>query len=264
MTIPQAANGRLERHLVDSDDQELDGAIARALWEEEQVAKQAQTKSELNRRVKATFLPHNVIHFHALLSDLEQKLVFEDCLDKVGPSGMISGTFWWNFRGLPAQPGTPTNPDNVPPCCIELAKNYHNRWVEENAVLLPELDALEASKKLHIPRNFEAESLIARLWQENGTLGFHVDGAGTGWVMIISIGADIDFEYHRQGAYRPLPDPSTVHTIHVKSGDAVMFNGEVLYHAIKKVHGNTPDWWSGIVGPLKHFTRVGLQMRMKK
>jgi hypothetical protein len=254
-----------DRYTSDLQDEE----IARILWQDEQ-AEQAEHDAKIHKpTMNVIFLEHNVIHFRSFLSDLEQQLVLEDCIDKlsvkhmpgVKSSDKDGPTCGFSFKtGWMADYG-----DEKVPCCIELAKNQHDKFIAENTDILCYLDELQQDPRLYIPKVFDSKSLWARMYGPQNGLGFHVDPPGCGWVIVISIGADIDFQYyldtpdvlHSQGFQEP-------RTVRIKSGEAIMINGEVLHHGIRRVYEQTPEWWADVCKSIDQcqFTRIGLQMRV--
>lgn len=243
-------------------DTTLDEVIARMLQEDEKdyEADLKKAKCDENQSLFANFLEHNVIHFPAFLSKTEQKLVLEDCIDKLSLKSMpglsykkLSGP----SHGFSYKTGwIADDKSEVVPCCIELAKNQHEKFITKNKDAINKLNNNQEDPKLRIPKDFDSGSLLARMYGPKNGLGFHVDPPGCGWVLVISIGADIDFQYYLKNSDNP-------YNIQIKSGEAVMFNGEVLYHGIKKVYENTPEWWNEVTKNIEYpFTRIGLQMRI--
>jgi hypothetical protein len=178
------------------------------------------------------------------------------------------------------------------PVCFELAKNLYHKFRHEdlkgyidkhNEKFLNSKD--EGSKLLKLPAEFDAYSLWARAYAAESRLAFHNDPPKCNGAFIISIGSSIDFSYSRglpdngikPGIHFPtagdiLPEKlkyeaGLIRTVKINSGDAVYFNGGVLFHAVTKIYiddpstgevSSKPSWWTQ-----KEFVRIGLQMREK-
>ena len=81
-----------------------------------------------------------------------------------------------------------------------------------------------------------------------------------GWVCIINLGADATFAWRHGG------QSALVHRERLVSGDAILFNGEIIEHAIEQIHLDVPPppFWCETMEALQggsRFLRVGLQMR---
>lgn len=163
----------------------------------------------------------------------------------------------------------------VAPACMELAANLFKQARNgEVAELADAYNAAQICKELRVPSSFKPSTAMALGYGEASTLGFHKDGGHTAWVFIINLGRSVDFAYSRgaprgektlyQQPHTPIDDADDkleqglVHTVCLKSGDAILFNGQHLYHAVTRIHGlsSQPLWWSA-----KDFVRIGLQMR---
>ena len=97
--------------------------------------------------------------------------------------------------------------------------------------------------------------------------------------MIINIGAAVQFAFYHPQC------PEKLCRTRLESGDALLFNGEVLFHGVEKVETGTdvegssssspvdvagrgksvPEWWGDVAGELgleADVIRIGLQMRV--
>jgi hypothetical protein len=141
---------------------------------------------------------------------------------------------------------------------------------------LAKYDAEQKVQALRLPRGFEAHSIWARMYAPNERLGFHQDPPYCQHALLISLGHAVEFSYargcpkgvtppaincHPTAADKIPEDPAEegrVHTVRLDSGDAIMFNGTILFHAVTNVHGpeTRPAWWDDA-----RYVRLGLQMR---
>lgn len=247
--------------------------------------------------LNVTMRPHGVVHLEGFLDPLEQRLIMEDCVERlrVKPipgvafpgkrsvtSGFAYGTRW-------AQ----KDANEREPACIERAMREHTRFIKENDALIDAVNELQRDRALRIPREFKSRSLFARMYGPHNGLGFHNDPPTNPWVIVVSLGADIDFVYHlgtAAGAGGYSSDGRSaraggvkVHEVRIRSGDAVMFNGLKLAHAVARVGANVPPWWAEVTALAQtaaasgtrrfgqrgergrgdaNFTRIGLQMRL--
>lgn len=250
-----------------------DAEIARALQEPSHAPPDTQ-------KTRADFFPHGVVVIREMIDIDHQMLLLKDCMEKVNVPkiGVHAAAYSHHRQKIPLFPGskmkvippvgrfqynfmvsTPTNSSLDAPCCIELAKNAHAKLVADCAREIANNNAAQNHGRLSIPLHFDSNWLNASLYTPQNGLQFHVDGAGFGWVMVLSLGADIKFAYSLKQP-RDLAYPEVM-TVTVRSGDAALFNGGVLYHAVTKVYDNTPHWWKQCV-PANDWVRVGLQMRM--
>lgn len=147
------------------------------------------------------------------------------------------------------------------PCCIELAANAFAAFWKQHAPAIQAADRQHGQATLCFPTQFDSKSLWARMYRPEHGLGFHQDPPNDGFVLVLSLGADIDFSFYLQ-------DRTRVSTIRVRSGDAVILNGSVVHHAITRVFDNTPGFWGKHVADdgvgAYQYSRVGLQMRCRK
>jgi hypothetical protein len=266
-TEDDISNDPIKQKIPDKDintDITLDEMIACILEEDEknnEIEFKKKEKYIETQSLVANFLKYNAIHFPAFLSDTEQQLILEDCINKLSIKNMPGGSYdkiSGPSHGFSYKTGwIADNTNEIVPCCIELAKNQHEKFIMENKDLINHINNNLADGRLGIPNDFDSGSLWARMYGPENGLGFHTDPPGCGWVLVISIGADIDFQYYLKNSNKPCD-------IRIKSGEAVMFNGEILHHGIKKVHENTPYWWDETIKNVEHpFTRIGLQMRIR-
>lgn len=120
---------------------------------------------------------------------------------------------------------------------------------------------------LQLPDKLETKSLWARMYGTETALGFHQDPPPCGWVMIINLGATARFAFYHPHA------PDRLVRCSLESGDALLFNGEVLFHGIENIEGEDtlPGWWREVATELgtersidlSACTRIGLQMRVQ-
>ena len=119
------------------------------------------------------------------------------------------------------------------------------------------------AESLRLPQalSFGTKTLWARMYGPHTALGFHQDPPPCGWVFLINLGATARFAF-----YHPLC-PERVVRCKLKSGDALLFNGEVLLHAVEAIETEScsQQWWQEMATELgfgADVCRIGLQMRV--
>lgn len=211
---------------------------------------------------------YNMVIYRNSIDTHHQKLLVDDCRTKLkslsmpglaltepiknskkmkiikpGPTYGFSYQSGWSNRQI-------EDADLGTPACLGLATNLHESLIEKLDVRISEIN-VDVKESLRIPVTFIANSLWARKYNAENGLGFHQDPKGKDWAFIISLGADIEFEYYGPDEKRENARNLTIH-----SGDAVFFNGSELHHAVLSIiPGTEPDWWQ------EDYLRVGLQMR---
>ena len=152
------------------------------------------------------------------------------------------------------------------PACLRIATELLSSLSEHHRVgAIFAADSREQSAPLHLmpllqrPEPLAFKNVWARLYTEDNALGWHRDPYHglKGWVCIINLGASTVFAW-RHGGHGAM-----VHRTTLASGDALIFNGEVLEHAIEEVHdeGTCPSFWRELIGGGQKVVRIGLQMR---
>jgi alkylated DNA repair dioxygenase AlkB len=231
--------------------------------------------------------PHGVLIFrnavdltlqHELLQDVLAKLVLRTDMAAVMDGENRPPSLGFSFQtGWVGPDGKSTvKNNNDAPVCLALASNLYTQARKEDINdLIDSYNAAQTCLPLKFPDAFTANSLWARAYQADQKLAFHQDPSDCHFAFIISLGRSVDFSYSRgapAGKSAPIAYPTPadvsdckleqglVHTITLHSGDAIFFNGTVLFHSITKIHGPTtlPEWWN-----VKDFQRIGLQMRQR-
>lgn len=123
-------------------------------------------------------------------------------------------------------------------------------------------DSRESATSLHLlplVRQHVFHNVWARLYTEQNALGWHRDPYTgiRGWVCILNLGADATLVWRHGG------QGARVQRARLASGDAILFNGAILEHAIEQVHAaeTCPPFWREVMGSECAHVRVGLQMR---
>lgn len=201
---------------------------------------------------------YNMIVYRNAIDINHQKLLIEDCntklnrikmpgislsIEKPGPTEGFSYNTGWAG-------GQKELVGNKPPQCLEMATSLHTSLIRDIGNDLHKINT-QTDPILKIPTYFVSKGVWARIYDDFNGLGFHQDPKLLEWVFIISLGADVEFEY-----YGPNEDVNQAKKLVIHSGDAVYFNGAQLFHAITSIIPDTkPVWWQ------ENYSRVGLQMR---
>jgi hypothetical protein len=211
------------------------------------------------------------------LDPAEQNTLLQDCLTTlqlntgagVQLDGRPSPQSLWSYQTgwLPGQDEQRTGGGEVsqsPPACLESAAQLLDRLAEP-AGGLNDVDAREADPQLHLAPllgSLVFKRVWARLYAGPTALGWHndPDTGISGWVCLINLGADATFVWRRTAG-----DAAGVQRARLRSGDAILFNGHVLQHAVEAIHEETcPQFWRNARMKLpdgSDLMRVGLQMR---
>lgn len=162
----------------------------------------------------------NAVWFPAMLDDTEQRELLRDCFAKLvpvahagvgGPTGTPPDQLLsYNTGWVPDKPGTRM------PCCVELAGNYYKKFRAQYAGAIAE--AARRHRDLCLPDALATDSLWARMYASDHSLGFHQDPPPCGWVLLINLGAAARFAF-----YHPSAEDRVVRQT-LRSGDA-LFNG---------------------------------------
>ena len=205
---------------------------------------------------------HNVIIYRQAIDKTQQILLIEDCntkLNRLSMPGMALNTRGINkpgpVEGFSFQTGwTPHLKEHRKmgqPECLRLATSLHESLISEiggNDLFMLNSQVDDALK---LKPHFLANSIWARIYNEEHGLGFHTDPPGCEWAFIISLGSDVHFEYYSSNEKVEKARKLTLH-----SGDCIFFNGTSIFHAVINIIPNTqPIWWK------ENYKRVGLQMR---
>jgi hypothetical protein len=143
------------------------------------------------------------------------------------------------------------------PACLDCAALLLEQLGATHRHVLFEADARESNGELHLLPvlcNLTFQRVWARLYAGPSALGWHRDPDPDihGWVCLVNLGANTTFSWR---------DTSGTHRVLLSSGDALLFNGHVIEHAVEEVHESTcPSFWREAMGDTP-FVRVGLQMR---
>ena len=203
--------------------------------------------------------PYNVTVFRNSADTFQQKLLIQDCNDKLQKMPIVTGSVYTGEDLI--RKTSPTSgfsydnsmnnehKSNGVPECLELASYMYRKFCIE---CLPNITKLNDINDIKIPIYFDAKGLWALFYKDNNGLGYHQDTPQkSDWAFILTLGAITEMKY-----YHPSQSKENAHTILLHSGDAIFFNGRVLYHAISKIYEHTmPDWWE------EDYSRVCLQMR---
>ncbi|AYV83674.1 MAG: hypothetical protein Hyperionvirus10_10 [Hyperionvirus sp.] len=160
------------------------------------------------------------------------------------------------------------------PKCLEVAGRLYNKWRNdpEQQKIIGVHNSKITNPHLIYPPSFVAHSIWCRFYEPDHLLGWHQDPTNCSWTLLINCGRAADLSFSR-GAPRgqvatityitekdlEKDEDGKIYTVSLRSGDAVFFNGSVLFHAITKIHDEStqPAWW-----PSKEaYVRVGIQMR---
>jgi len=217
-------------------------------------------------------LEHGVVLFKNCLNIDQQAGLYQQCLDLAEtkhnnnaglfkPSQKFSGrrpgtghspmmNINWGAKGL-AKVTQPLPPDLRAFAIDVFEKGKKN--VQENASFYYDLP-----KELRPPNKFQPDALNAIFYPDAGTLYAHQDGA-VGWVLSVSIGSSAIFAFSKS-----ISGPNVMQDkqqVRLDSGDVVLFNGQVLFHAIEKLIPNSaPRVWGKDMYDYG-FARFNLQFR---
>ncbi|AYV81223.1 MAG: hypothetical protein Harvfovirus21_20 [Harvfovirus sp.] len=224
-----------------------------------------------------------------LLSDIRSKLTLHrdmTCV-KLGdvPSPLLGLELFTGWRVSPdadrpskslktdaSASATTTVTESKLPVCLEVAGRIYNTWRQDASQqsFINDHNTKTTNAQLKYPDVFVAYNIWARCYQFHEALGFHQDPLACSGTVLINCGCAVNFAFSRgkpKGEVAtityitetdlPKEEDGKVHTLRLESGDAIYFNGSVLFHAITKIHKDSlPDWWTE-----KSFVRIGIQMR---
>ena len=92
-------------------------------------------------------------------------------------------------------------------------------------------------------------------------LQWHVDGMSAPHTFVVTLGGSTEFLTGGVGNihYGMTPPDVDIQRIVLHSGDAVLFAGGVLQHAVGRIYKNAPSWFTSSVKP--GVTRTALLLR---
>ena len=212
-----------------------------------------------------------VVVSNAIASLDEQRALLEDSL-RTMPPVRAGGVHLGSKPPPPAAMSfeVDTAPSSaVRPACLRVATDLlHSLGTHSRLGSLFAADSRERSSSLHllpiVQSDLVFQNVWARLYSGSNALGWHRDPYHglKGWVCIINLGAGATFAWRHGG------QGAMVHRAQLSSGDALIFNGEILEHAIEEIHDEStcPPYWRDVMdqaalGGGANFLRVGLQMR---
>jgi hypothetical protein len=232
--------------------------------------------------------PHGVVVFREAIDEFLQEELVKDTMTKLTLRADMRAFEAPDAKGPPPNKGFEyktkwiiggdADKHGPEPACLDLAKNLYTqfRHVDMADFVTTHNDKQDADV-LKLPMKFDAHSIWAPVYNSDTRLGFHQDPVNCHLAFVISIGQAIDFSYSRgtpNGIKPGIAFPSAadtipndihgeqglVYTIKLNSGDAIMFNGTVLFHAVTNFYDakTLPNFWRGLNAD---FCRVGLQMR---
>lgn len=199
-----------------------------------------------------------VVLMASALSTEEQVAVLQDCLrtmplqranaSKLGDKPPPDTVWSYGYE-----------PGGKRPACLDVAAQILQRLgsSDRNRHALHQADARESNAGLHLAVllcNLSFERVWARLYAGPHALGWHhdPDEGIQGWVINVNLGADATFAWRHAGA---------THRAKLASGDALLFQGHILEHAIEQIdESSCPPFWREAMSR-SNFARVGLQMR---
>lgn len=182
----------------------------------------------------------------------------------IGTSPGPTSAYVYRYRGAAS-----TGP---PPQCIALAAEHFARFAAQRQADIAAHNQSECNVALKVPGKFQAENMWSFAYREEHKLAFHVDNPGDDFVFIFNLGRTVTFtlfEHRSVDSHRAdrlylgaqPPAHARTHTVTIRSGDAVFFNGCALYHAVTAVLD------LGVDDPVAQLcrehgcVRIGLQMR---
>jgi len=130
-------------------------------------------------------------------------------------------------------PGMKVNEIPKPTDLLQFGVQMFNKAAAiASEITIPESD----SPDFRAPKKYNPVALNGILYSENGKLQSHQDGV-YGWVLSISIGNSADFFFSTTMAGEKV-------NIRLDSGDAIIFNGQKLFHGVEKIYPQSaPNWW---------------------
>jgi hypothetical protein len=220
-----------------------------------------------------------VVCMHGALNEQLQRLALADCLQRMTVQHANGGTLGdkpppthvWCY-GYPQSRLDAIRESRHRPACLDIAKVLLlHLGQQQQAQQLREADARERDERLHLVPLLSTLSfrrIWARLYNATTALGWHfdVDEASAasdtaGWVVNVNLGADATFAWRHGG---------TTHRAVLSSGDAIVFQGHLVEHALEGVDGRTsPPFWREVLAQCggfpgaagQDFLRVGVQVR---
>ena len=235
-------------------------------------------RQEDNSKLRIDAPGAGVVVFGSAFDTAQQEALLEDSMrtllperrggDALKEGGGQHTAMRWSFNddshnGL-RQPELELQP-NVVPACLASAQTLLSTLGDTHRELLAKADACEPCCALHLTPLLD-KLILKRVWSlvysDQERIRWHHDVREreglNGWVIIINLGADATLAWMDQG---------WEHEARLRSGDAILFHGHVLKHAIKEVHAGTcPAFFRrAMAEPSTHgdpnLVRVGLQMR---
>lgn len=184
-----------------------------------------------------------------LLADVTSRFTIDkmpslQLLDNPSPSLGFS----YGYRGFDSQ-----CKDKLPPLCISWATSMHESFRRDKALEAKTCDRAESDKRLHLSKRFNPISLWSRAYKAGEKLGVHLDPGNDNFVFIVNIGRAVSVIIGLTSIEALTATPIVLNT-----GDAIFFNGSVLYHGVSDIHGpeTAPQFWDE-----EDYVRIGLQMR---